>query len=247
MVERKRGRAGQEQRRRRLKLHPVCAECLKRGIVRATKIIDHIRPLALGGSDEDENTQGLCLLCNAIKTATENASAGGAANWPFWLNPSAVPLEIVCGPPFAGKRDYVFERAGEGDVVVDFEVILKRFDPQWSPWRGTTAPDLFNRAIRARNSMLGSLCRLPHSSCRAFFIIAAPTLGERQWWERTLIGDVVLLHPGVEECKRRASVFGPAAVAGVDRWTLQSRLSWSLPKAKLAKVGVGDDGYPLEG
>jgi hypothetical protein len=246
MVERKRGRAGQEQRRRRLRLHPNCAECWRRGLVRATKIIDHIRPLALGGSDDDENTQGLCLLCSAIKTATESASAGGAANWPEWLEPSAVPLEIVCGPPFSGKATYVAARASAEDVVIEFDAIAKRLSADHRAWRGI-APDLFNRTIRTRNALLGSLARLRGETCSAFFVIGAPTLGERQWWQRKLGGAIVLMDPGVEECRRRALATRlPQALAAVDRWRAASRLSWSPPVAKLARRGSGDDGYPLE-
>jgi hypothetical protein len=246
MVERKRGRAGQEQRRRRLRLHPVCAECKKRGIIRPTKIIDHVTPLALGGSDEDENTQGLCLLHNAIKTAAENASGAGASNWPEWLEPSAVPLEIVCGPPFAGKAAYVAARAGPDDVVIEFDAIAKQLSPTHRAWQGI-APDLFNRTIRTRNVLLGSLARLDGHKCRAWFVIGAPTIGERQWWQAKLGGTIVLLDPGPVECMLRArATHLPQAVAAVARWRAASRLSWSPPVAKLPKRGSGEDGYPLE-
>lgn len=246
MGRRVRSWAGEQLRRRRLALHPICAECKKRGIIRATKIIDHVVPLAFGGEDVDENTQGLCLLCNAIKTAAENATVGSASNWPAWLKPSAVPLEIVCGPPCAGKAAYVAAVAQESDVVIDVDGILKLLDPAYSRWRSGLDPALFNKAVRIRNAMLGSLARISGSA--AYFIVSAPTPGERAWWQAKLAGCIVLLHPGLDECKRRALALGmPRAVAGVDRWALQSRLSWSPPKAKLAKVGVGDDGYPLEG
>ena len=48
-------------RARRLRLHPLCVECLKAGITQPTEEIDHIIPLELGGPEEDSNTQGLCL------------------------------------------------------------------------------------------------------------------------------------------------------------------------------------------
>lgn len=40
------------------------------------------------------------------------------------LRPSRPELEIVCGPPCAGKSTYVRERAQLGDVVIDLDDIL---------------------------------------------------------------------------------------------------------------------------
>lgn len=245
MAERKRGRAGMEQRRRRLALHPICAECKKRGIIKPTAIIDHVIPLWRGGSDEDENTQGLCAMCEAIKTAAEDGGTGGASNWPDWLKPSAVPLEIVCGPPCSGKSTYVAERASDADLVIDLDSIMARISPGYRHWSGPLDPELLNRAVRVRNALLGSLQRL--SKCRAWFIVSAASPGERQWWRSKLAGEVVLLQPGWDECRRRALARGtPGALVGIDRWREASALRWSPPKAKLPKVGIGDDGYPLE-
>ncbi|MFC1435333.1 HNH endonuclease [Streptacidiphilus sp. N1-3] len=33
--------------------------------------MDHVRPLSLGGEDEDSNVQVLCHGCQQLKTATE--------------------------------------------------------------------------------------------------------------------------------------------------------------------------------
>lgn len=61
MTERLRGRAGQRQRRRRLKrTNGLCEMCLAEGRTEAATKVDHIKPLAKGGSDEDSNTRNLC-------------------------------------------------------------------------------------------------------------------------------------------------------------------------------------------
>ena len=66
-----RGRAAVEQRKRRLKrTNGLCERCLPK-LVRAATVVDHIKPLALGGSDEDGNTRNLCKPCHDEVTAEQ--------------------------------------------------------------------------------------------------------------------------------------------------------------------------------
>lgn len=71
MAERLRGRAGQEQRKRRLQAEPLCRDCADKGIVTAATVPDHIKPLAQGGADTDDNIRCLCQPCHAIRTAEQ--------------------------------------------------------------------------------------------------------------------------------------------------------------------------------
>lgn len=72
MVERLRGRAGQAQRQRRLaRSAGLCLRCKDRGRVTVATVVDHVVPLALGGSDEDENTRNLCDPCHVEVTAEQ--------------------------------------------------------------------------------------------------------------------------------------------------------------------------------
>lgn len=68
---RKRGRAGQRDRAQVIAEEPLCRECLKHGRSTATAIVDHIKPLAWGGSDERSNKQGLCVPCHDAKSKAE--------------------------------------------------------------------------------------------------------------------------------------------------------------------------------
>ena len=75
-----RGRAGQVQRGRILARDPICKECIRRGRVTKSSvsvIADHVTPLSDGGSNDDENMQGLCQSCSDEKTADESARAQG--------------------------------------------------------------------------------------------------------------------------------------------------------------------------
>lgn len=68
---RKRGRAGQRDRAEMMALEPFCRECLKKAKRVRTDVIDHIVPLAWGGSDDRGNKQGLCDPCHDEKSKRE--------------------------------------------------------------------------------------------------------------------------------------------------------------------------------
>lgn len=72
MPDRLRGRAGQAQRRRRMaRTNGLCERCLAHDLVMSAAVVDHIKPLALGGSDDDENTRNLCGPCHDLVTAEQ--------------------------------------------------------------------------------------------------------------------------------------------------------------------------------
>lgn len=80
LTPRLRGRAGVKQRKRRLQRTDYLCErcaCIGRWTARTEKrttvatVVNHIIPLAHGGSDEDENTENLCAPCDLIVTAEQ--------------------------------------------------------------------------------------------------------------------------------------------------------------------------------
>jgi len=87
MNERMRGRRGVAQRRRRLRAEPLCRDCAAKGIIRAATVPDHIRPLAQGGLDVDENVRCLCADCHKFRTNQQFGRRGGRTigpdGWPI--------------------------------------------------------------------------------------------------------------------------------------------------------------------
>lgn len=82
-----RGRAGQAQRTRRLKrTQGLCEDCTTQGRTEVAHVVDHIIPLAKGGSDEDSNTRNLCHYHHALRTAEQFGHKAkvriGADGWP---------------------------------------------------------------------------------------------------------------------------------------------------------------------
>ncbi|ATX08990.1 endonuclease [Escherichia coli] len=49
----------------------LCQLCLRAGVVREAKTVDHIISKARGGTDADSNLQSLCWPCHKAKTARE--------------------------------------------------------------------------------------------------------------------------------------------------------------------------------
>jgi 5-methylcytosine-specific restriction protein A len=62
-----RGRRLQALRATLFRAHPFCVRCLRA----VATIRDHVRPLAEGGTDDEQNVQALCQDCSDAKTATE--------------------------------------------------------------------------------------------------------------------------------------------------------------------------------
>lgn len=61
----------QEIRARYLRAHPLCVDCEAAGRVTAAVELDHVIPLAKGGTWEWSNLAGRCTPCHAAKTRLE--------------------------------------------------------------------------------------------------------------------------------------------------------------------------------
>lgn len=68
-----------DKRRERILMRDrgLCQECLRQGrvtpvgAVKYSAFVDHIRPKAEGGTDDDSNLQTLCKACHQAKTQAE--------------------------------------------------------------------------------------------------------------------------------------------------------------------------------
>lgn len=66
-----RGRQLQRIRDRHFNVNPLCVMCMEQGIVSVATELDHIRALSHGGTDTDDNRQGLCSECHRAKTLVD--------------------------------------------------------------------------------------------------------------------------------------------------------------------------------
>lgn len=77
--ERLRGTSNQLRRKRWFAKHPFCVKCEEEGQTRLATILDHRRALSEGGTDTDDNLQGLCKTCHDAKSAEESQRGHGYA------------------------------------------------------------------------------------------------------------------------------------------------------------------------
>lgn len=69
------GRRLQAMRASLFRRQPLCVECERIGLVVLATQRDHIVPLAEGGQDDDDNTQGLCDEHHEAKSLAERLRA----------------------------------------------------------------------------------------------------------------------------------------------------------------------------
>lgn len=55
----------------------LCQPCLRRGRPTPFAEVDHIKPKAQGGTDDDDNLECTCIDCHKAKTTAEAAKAQG--------------------------------------------------------------------------------------------------------------------------------------------------------------------------
>lgn len=70
------GRRWRKIRDRYIFAHPLCEQCFKEERVTAAEEVHHIKPLAAGGTHDDENLMSLCKSCHSRITARQGGRWG---------------------------------------------------------------------------------------------------------------------------------------------------------------------------
>lgn len=66
------GRAWKRIRDRYIKVHPLCEECLKIGLLTPAEEVHHVLPLSNGGDNKTNNLMALCKSCHSRITLEAN-------------------------------------------------------------------------------------------------------------------------------------------------------------------------------
>lgn len=65
------GHTLQRIRAQHFRSNPLCVKCQSKGKLSLAEELDHIIPLHKGGTDTDDNRQGLCKECHVEKSKKE--------------------------------------------------------------------------------------------------------------------------------------------------------------------------------
>lgn len=64
----------------------LCQACKRKGLVTAATQVDHVKPKAKGGTDDEGNLQSICTPCHDVKTIVDAGGRVkvtiGADGWP---------------------------------------------------------------------------------------------------------------------------------------------------------------------
>ena len=75
------GRPLRRMRRQLFQREPLCQPCKANGRVTIATIRDHVRPLAEGGTDTEDNVQAICADCHQEKTKHESIRGQRRQAW----------------------------------------------------------------------------------------------------------------------------------------------------------------------
>jgi hypothetical protein len=196
--------------------------CERAGKITAATVCDHIVPHRgdrILYFDAD-NLQSLCKLHHDGSKQLEEikgfSTEAGLDGWPLderhpanggqpnkrwgWsipdgVQPSRIPVMLVCGPPAAGKSTYVQANAGKDDIVIDFDAIRHKVGGvKWDQDEAVNA-----KAFAYRRKVIKGLASKRWGV--AWLIVMAPSKAERKAWAKAL-GWVteIIINPGKERC-----------------------------------------------
>jgi predicted kinase len=229
-----------------LKQFPLCVYCQKTGQIVPATVADHIEPHK---GDYQKfwfgELQSLCWSHHSSAKAKEEYYGYkrdiGADGWPidprhpanrknfsvpFDLEPSGIPVTLVCGPPASGKSTYVQQHKEVDDTVISLDECKVAVGGRcWDQDK-----NILRRAFLYRDNLLHGLAQ--RRSGRAWLIVGAPTQQERDAW-CAVLGQctVVVLDVEASICVERIRNDParkhalPELVAAVTRWYLQANTS----------------------
>lgn len=196
-----------------LRKQPLCALCLEHDAIVPASVVHHIHEH--DGNWElfvSSPLQSLCKVCHDSLVRSreqvgfnKGADINGAPldpdkfdklkakresqySIPFNLRKSAIPVVVVHGCVGAGKSTYVQAMSKPGDIIIDYDDIVKGLGCA----RYMETPAQRKAAFKIRDNLLHSLHRCTQGTC--YLTVTAPTRDERVKWYLALGRHCTLYH-----------------------------------------------------
>lgn len=148
--------------------HPICEDCLTRGIYTTATEVHHIKPLSDGGDPYD--THNLRSLCHACHMQTHGFKDN--------TRQRETVINVVYGAPCSGKTTFVNERFRYGDLIFDFDVILSVMSN--TPVHSLACQGHINAVLAMRSALISHITdRICNVPC-VWIIITDPSRIRRQ-------------------------------------------------------------------
>lgn len=184
---------------------PYCEPCDRGGITTIAGYVDHKIPLTERPDLRLElsNLESMCSHChNSTKQLEEREWR--ASGRPGWLEPSRIPVDIVCGPIASGKSTWAHENAGARGLIIDLDVIACHI--AGIPFTHAWDRAHLDAALRERNALLAALSRpeAPYRWSHAILIVSEAKADGRAWWQEKLSArSVVVMATPADRCFAR--------------------------------------------
>jgi hypothetical protein len=169
---------------------PFCMVCKNN----PSEEVDHITPKCDGGGNERENLQGICVECHKKKTIKDSGN----------VERSHENIRIVNGPPYAGKRSYVYSQVRRNDIVFDWDKVMAAMIP--------VEPNDISLGMAVRDAFVKHAKRIGET--RKAFIILTDYSGANDLAEQTG-GKLIVIDNGQEVSLKAAEKDGNRKLATV--------------------------------
>ena len=180
---------------RRIKLNqtPLCERCTRGHKIKPADMVHHKDHNQF--NNHMDNLESLCRDCH--NQEHKGAILKRPAMIPD-LQPSGIPINIICGPPGSGKTAYCQQNMVPGDTLIDIDIIKAKLSGLPIYHAGD---EWLNKSIAERNAKLIKLQYYKHKS--AWLVASYPSYQDRKRMAEMLKAKVTVLEVGPDECKKR--------------------------------------------
>lgn len=204
MASKRGGRASTSLTRKVLETYGTTCHLRMPGCLGHATTKDHLIPYSHGGEDTLENLRPACKRCNS-KRQNRVLSGYGAR------------INVVIGPPAAGKTTHILEQAKPEDIMIDLDQISRALMPHPPESTHIYPEHVRHVAIGARKAAIDRATRTAYR-CTVWIIHSVPhpnTLAEY----RALRYNIITIDPGRELVEQRCQQIRPRYVwPAVAKW-----------------------------